>query len=77
MIEKIRRWLERRARFRRALRFNRVFTFRGQGRGVWMCPSCGSSHFSLLTVPLSGPIYSACCGFEQGHRLDKQHATGL
>jgi hypothetical protein len=76
MLQWLRDWLERRAYFRRALAFNRRYTYRTRNP-QWMCPTCHGIHNPYATSAFSGLQYPECCGFEAGHRLDRRHATGL
>lgn len=75
MIAWLRTLLQMRRRRRRAIKFNRFETFRGDGPGRWMCPHCNAVHTSTATSKFSGPQYPACCGHPAGGRLGRKFAT--
>jgi hypothetical protein len=76
VLQRLRDWLEKRRRFHHALVFNRVCTHR-RIAPCWMCPTCHSIHDAIATNKFTGLQYPACCTFAAGHRLDKEHATGI
>jgi hypothetical protein len=79
IVRLFRQWRSRRAAFRAALAFNRHHTYAGATNvgGMWQCPDCGRRHHCISWSAFTGRNFPDCCGFKQGHRLDRRHATGL
>lgn len=59
-----------------AQRFNLVHTY-ARPPGMWMCPRCNTVHAAFDLSVWDGLHFPACCGFDAGHRLNKEHATDV
>ncbi len=73
--------IEKRHKFKRALKYNKEHTFSSDGKsavgGTWCCPTCNAIHECISNNKITGRQFPACCEFEEGHRMFSEHATGL
>lgn len=68
------------AKYDVALAFNALWTYDAPTPrdARWMCPLCNSVHsFTGEITVFTGLQFPACCGFQEGHRQFKAHATRL